>query len=85
MNQFENPVMLTAGNGGLYNAEDICVRAVGRGCGPLVRQLIVDLIDPRLNQLVWRGWHVGAFYNRSPSAEEVSRSVERILEHFPPN
>lgn len=46
--------------------------------------LIVDLVDPELKQLVWRGWAVGAVGNFDESEKKINEAVAKILEEFPP-
>ncbi len=46
--------------------------------------LILDVIDPALNQLVWRGWAVRAVGDLTRQHDEVQLAVKRILERFPP-
>ena len=46
--------------------------------------LILDVIDPALNQLVWRGWAVRAVSDLARQHDEVQLAVKRILERFPP-
>ena len=61
-----------------WHGHDAIVRYYKEG------SLVVDLIDPRMNQLVWRGWDEGAFYGRQPTTDEVNRAVSRILQQYPP-
>jgi len=46
--------------------------------------LILDIVDRDMSQLVWRGWATGAFHGREYAHEDIERSVEKILERFPP-
>ena len=49
--------------------------------------LIVDLVDPRTRQLVWRGWGVGDFdaATRPDLAPQyLHAAVKEILKHYPP-
>ena len=46
--------------------------------------LVIDIIDRRNRQLVWRGVGEGAFTNTNPSDEKVAKRVRRILQTFPP-
>ena len=41
--------------------------------------LIIDLINPKSKQLVWRGWTEGALDNFNPSANNVQQHVQEIL------
>jgi hypothetical protein len=46
--------------------------------------LVIDIIDRRDRQLVWRGVGEGAFTRMNPSDEKVAKKVARILATFPP-
>ena len=46
--------------------------------------LVIDIIDRRNRQLVWRGVGEGAFTNTNPSDEKVAKRVGRVLRTFPP-
>ncbi len=49
--------------------------------------LILDFVDPKTRQLVWRGWSISAVYSDADPAEEqdnINRAVEEILKRFPP-
>jgi hypothetical protein len=46
--------------------------------------LVIDIIDRRDRQLVWRGVGQGAFTNSNPSDEKVAKRVSTILKTFPP-
>ena len=49
--------------------------------------LVVDIIDTKSKELIWRGWAKGAL-SENPSSEEVTRAVNEvisgILQPFPP-
>ncbi len=49
--------------------------------------LIVDIADPRENELIWRGWASQAL-DDDPSPEKVqmyiNAAVRKILDEFPP-
>ena len=49
--------------------------------------LVLDVIDPETNDVIWRGWATKDL-DDNPTPEEVDRyvknSVRRILERFPP-
>jgi len=47
--------------------------------------LVIDIIDRRNRQLVWRGVGEGAFTSTNPSDEKVAKRVARILQTFPPD
>ena len=46
--------------------------------------LIVDIIDRRERQLVWRGVGESAFTKMNPSDDKVEKKVAKILASFPP-
>jgi hypothetical protein len=46
--------------------------------------LILDFVDPRQKQLIWRGYAVGALANPEQVEEQIIRSVGKMLESFPP-
>ena len=50
--------------------------------------LILDFVDPKTRDLVWRGWSVSAVYSEASPAEEqdnINRAVREILKRFPPH
>lgn len=46
--------------------------------------LIIDIIDARTNQLVWRGWMTSSLSQSNYSQQAVDAAVKRILSKFPP-
>ena len=49
--------------------------------------LILDFVDPRSHQLIWRGWSISAVHSGSSPQEEqenINKAVEEILKQFPP-
>jgi hypothetical protein len=46
--------------------------------------LILDFVDPELKQLIWRGWAVGALESPDQVEEQITETVQKILEQFPP-
>jgi len=46
--------------------------------------LVIDIIDRRKRELVWRGVGQGAFSSSNPSDEKVAKRVAKILRSFPP-
>ncbi|MFQ5824758.1 MAG: DUF4136 domain-containing protein [bacterium] len=46
--------------------------------------IIIDIVDPELNQLVWRGWAVGVVGDPEESEEKINEAVNKILEKYPP-
>jgi len=47
--------------------------------------LVIDIIDRRRRELVWRGVGEGAFAKPNPSDEKVAKRVSRVLQTFPPD
>ena len=47
--------------------------------------LVLDVVDPELNQLVWRGWATSAIGD-DPSREQalIREAANKILKKFPP-
>lgn len=46
--------------------------------------LILDLVDPGMKQLVWRGTAVGVVYAPADLERKLLEAVGRLLEEFPP-
>lgn len=46
--------------------------------------LIIDIVDARSKQLVWRGWGSGVITSPENTRKRASQAVEKILEKFPP-
>ena len=46
--------------------------------------LVIDIIDRRNRELVWRGVGEGAFSKSNPSDEKVAKRIARVLQTFPP-
>jgi len=46
--------------------------------------LVIDIIDRRDRQLVWRGVGESAFTKMNPSNDKVTKKVAKILASFPP-
>jgi hypothetical protein len=51
-----------------------------------VSTLIIDLLDPRNDDLVWRGWASGVVRtrDRDPGHARMEKGIREILEAFPP-
>lgn len=47
--------------------------------------LVVDIIDRRSRELVWRAVGAGAFSKMNPTDEQVQKKVTRVLRDFPPS
>ena len=46
--------------------------------------LIIDIVDAKENELVWRGSAVGAVNSPEQAAKKVDEAVQKILAEFPP-
>ena len=49
--------------------------------------LILDLVDPKTKQLVWRGWGRGVFEptgDPQVSQARIDEAVSQVLKHYPP-
>ena len=46
--------------------------------------LVIDIIDRRRRELVWRGVGEGAFSKPNPSGEKVAKRVAKVMQRFPP-
>jgi hypothetical protein len=46
--------------------------------------LILDFVDPAMEQLVWRGTAVGAVYTPGDLERKLLEAVGKLLEEFPP-
>ena len=46
--------------------------------------LVIDIIDRRDRQLVWRGVGESAFTKMNPSDQKVAKKVAKIMQSFPP-
>jgi hypothetical protein len=50
--------------------------------------LTLDFVDPKTNQMFWRGWAAKDVYDlpRNPeeAQENINRAVDKILENYPP-
>jgi hypothetical protein len=60
-------------------------------CGPSIYDagtLLIDFVDPRSNQLLWRGWAerglTGVVDDQKWMEEAVDDAVRRIMERLPP-
>lgn len=49
-----------------------------------VGTLVIDIIDAQAKELIWRGTATGVIDPKAPSREVITRSVNKILEAFPP-
>lgn len=48
--------------------------------------LIMDMMDPESNNLIWRGWAVAGLnglYSASQTEELINRAIEQIFRNFP--
>ena len=46
--------------------------------------LIIDIVDRKLNQLIWRGWSSQSLDNINPTENQIQKAVSQILNQFPP-
>lgn len=46
--------------------------------------LIVDVVDPRMKQLIWRGWATGIAGELNASEEDVNEAVQKVFKKYPP-
>jgi Domain of unknown function (DUF4136) len=46
--------------------------------------LVIDVIDPKTHQIIWRGWAESPNYDGSFDAEEVDGAVSAVMARFPP-
>jgi len=46
--------------------------------------LIIDIVDPRERQLIWRGWATGALRGREYARDDIERSVKKMFARYPP-
>ncbi len=47
--------------------------------------LIIDVIDAREKQLIWRGWGSGVIGDPGNVGEKIEKAVTKILEEYPSN
>jgi hypothetical protein len=47
--------------------------------------LVVDLVDPKSNNVVWHGRARRTVYDSELSAEQIDEMVKKLLEDFPPD
>jgi hypothetical protein len=64
---------------GRWHGADVYVNRYKEGT------LIIDIVDPREKQLIWRGTAVGAMRYLAKGEDEVRSSVEKLLKNFPPD
>ena len=46
--------------------------------------LVIDILDAKTDELVWRGSAVNRMSDPTYDAKEINKVVEKILEEFPP-
>jgi hypothetical protein len=46
--------------------------------------LILDMVDREQKQLLWRGWATDVLADRSRLNEQITNSVQKLLERYPP-
>jgi hypothetical protein len=64
--------------GGFGTGFDFSVRQYQEGT------IIVDVVDRATDQLVWRGWAASRNNDGNYDEAEISYTIEKILEQFPP-
>jgi len=63
---------------GRFRGHDVSVRRYREGT------LILDIVDARAKELVWRGYATSVLQGRDDAADDIQASVRAILERFPP-
>jgi len=63
------------------------VHSLSRGDAFQESTLIIDFLDPKSDDLVWRGWASGilATRDRNRGADVLNRGIQAILDVFPPD
>jgi hypothetical protein len=46
--------------------------------------IVLDFVDTRLDQMVWRGWATGVLGDPEDAEERINEAVVKILQRFPP-
>ena len=46
--------------------------------------LVVDFVDPKTNQLFWRGWASGILAGQKTTEAQIIKAVTKMLEKYPP-
>lgn len=67
------------GRRGYWRAGGVEVRRYKEGT------LVIDLIDPRMKQLIWRGWATGVVGDPEKAAKMIDTGVRKIFEKYPPH
>lgn len=89
------PDFLITYDGGLQDRYDVTTRGYAYWRGyPVgtevdatrftVGSLVIDVIDPVANQLVWQGWAVGAADDAGRNETRAREAISKILANFPP-
>ncbi len=63
---------------GRYGPGGVSVRRYREG------SLVLDLVDRKSRQLVWRGWASTALHGRENIADDINRSAKELLKRYPP-
>ena len=66
----------TAGFGSVYSTAN--VRAYQEST------LIIDVLEPTTEALIWRGWGMGIVRTRDRDRNQLDEGVRAILDKFPP-
>jgi hypothetical protein len=46
--------------------------------------IVIDFVDPQLQQLVWRGWAIGVIDKPETAQHRIQEAVGKIMERYPP-
>jgi hypothetical protein len=66
------------GRWGLFRGHAVDVHRYKEGT------LIVDFIDARTKELVWRGWATSVLHGRENIGDDIDASVSELFERYPP-
>jgi hypothetical protein len=47
--------------------------------------IVLDFVDTRLDQMVWRGWATEVLGDPEDAEERINEAIAKILERFPPS
>lgn len=66
------------GRRGRYWANDVTITQYTQGT------LVLDFVDAKSKELVWRGWATGVVGEPKKAQEKIDQAVAKIVEKFPP-
>ncbi|MFQ5602982.1 MAG: DUF4136 domain-containing protein [bacterium] len=46
--------------------------------------IVLDIVDPEMKQLIWRGAAVGVIKRMDASEEKINEAIQKVLEKYPP-